>query len=351
MLDIANSGKTQLILPEQKIWKSEWKTLRGTYCLIPKANWESNLPTVGDLEIPELAIDIEQEKDVWSCELQNHYRNSIHQWQSQGINNQLPCLIFDAMSGNHLSIDLPHPQIAGVEEIICFTSKDVTTDFGKGIEIVDRYVPSSIKGWWGQQVRLIKVISSIILTLPNTKQSQTISWKRQEDKEPILTGLRLKDNKPIEIYTEIPTFWYPPHKQELILNILIENLTERVIVEKTIQTLQPNNDWLAIPLDKWITTLGKYEVCLWVNYDRWTYRFEFQNNFQISAISNLKPPPIISLSGYVKNQFPIHFNRLDKFWSEIIKIEQLWTLEEVLFILSNGKNKLLIKFKQIHQEV
>lgn len=339
ILDIANTGKTKLILPEQKIWKKDWNKLRGTYCLIPKANWESNIPTVGDLEIPELAIDIEQTKEVWSCELLNHYQNSIHEWKSQGINSQFPCLIFDAISGNHLSIDLSHPQISGVEEIICFTPKDVITDFGKGIEILDRHIPSSIKGWRGQQVRLTELTSSIILTLPDTKQSQKISWKRHEDKEPTLTGLRLKENKPIDIYIETPTFWYPPQKQEIILNILIENLTERVIVEKTIQTLQPNNDWLAIPLNRWIAKPGKYEVCFWVNYDRWTYRFEFQENYQISAISNLKQPPIISLSGNIKNQFPIHFNRSDKFWAEIIKVEQLWTLEKVLFILSNGEEQ------------
>ena len=339
MLDIANSGKTQLILPEQKIWKSEWNHLRGTYCLIPKTDWESNIPRVGDLEIPELAIDVEQEKNIWSCELQNHNRNSIHKWQSQGIDNQLPCLIFDAMNGNHLSINIPNLQIVSVEEIICFTPKEIKVDFGKEIEIVDLYVPSSIKGWRGQQVRLTELTSSIILTLPNTKQSQNITWKRHEDKEPTLTGLRLKGNKPIEIYTEIPTFWYPPHKQELNLNILIENLTEQVIIERTIQTLQPNNDWLAIPLDRWITKLGKYEVCFWVNYYCWTYRFEFQENYQISEVSNIKQTPIISLSGNIKNEFPIYFNHSDKFWAEIIKIEQLWTLEKVLFILSNGEKQ------------
>jgi predicted nucleic acid-binding Zn-ribbon protein len=339
MLDIGNTGKTQLILPEQKIWKSEWKNLRGTYCLIPNADWESNIPAVGDLEIPELAIDIEKTEETWSCDLLNHYLNSIHQWKSQGINSQLPCLIFDAMKGNHLSINLPNAQIVGVEEIICFTPKEMTIDFDKGIEVVDRYVPSSIKGWQGQQVRLTELTSSIVITLPNTKESQTISWKRHEDKEPTLTGLRLKENKTIDIYIETPTFWYPPHERELNLNILIENLTERVILEKTFQALQPNNDWLAIPLNRWITKPGKYEVCFWVNYDRWTYRFEFQENYQISKNSNLKQPLTINLSGLIQTKFPIQFNRSEKFWAEIIKIEGLWTLEEVLFILSNREDQ------------
>lgn len=313
--------------------------MRGTYCLIPNADWESNIPAVGDLEIPELEIDIEKTEETWSCDLLNHYRNSIHQWKSQGINSQLPCLIFDAMSGNHLSISTTNPQIVGIEEIICFTQKEIKVDFDKGIEIVNRYVPSSIKGWQGQQVRLTELTSSIIITLPNTKESRTISWKRHEDKEPTLTGLRLKDNKPIDIYIETPTFWYPPHERELNLNILIENLTERVILEKTFQALQPNKDWLAIPLNRWITKPGKYEVCFWVNYDRWTYRFELQDNYQISEVSNIERIPIISLSGSAKNEFPIHFDRSDKFWAETIKIEQLWTLEKVLFILSNEEKQ------------
>ncbi len=70
-----------LILPEQSLWKNEWRNLRGTYCQIPEANWEGNIPNQGNLEIPELEIEITQAGKQWTCHLQNHYRNQIYQWE------------------------------------------------------------------------------------------------------------------------------------------------------------------------------------------------------------------------------------------------------------------------------
>ena len=44
-LDIVNTLNTQLILPEQSLWKNEWRNLRGTYCQIPEAGWEDDIPS------------------------------------------------------------------------------------------------------------------------------------------------------------------------------------------------------------------------------------------------------------------------------------------------------------------
>ena len=63
---------TLLILPEQSLWKNEWRDLRGTYCQISEANWEGDIPSQGNLEIPELEINITQAVEKWTCQLQNH---------------------------------------------------------------------------------------------------------------------------------------------------------------------------------------------------------------------------------------------------------------------------------------
>ncbi|MGL5793671.1 MAG: hypothetical protein ACRC06_04565, partial [Waterburya sp.] len=44
-LDLADTLNTLLILPEQSLWKKEWQNLRNTYCLIPEAGGEDNVPS------------------------------------------------------------------------------------------------------------------------------------------------------------------------------------------------------------------------------------------------------------------------------------------------------------------
>ena len=136
-LDVADTLNTLLILPEQSLWKKEWRNLRGTYCLIPEAGWEDNIPTQGNLEIPELEIDIKKTAHEWSFQLQNHYRNQIYQWKHKGVDAAFPCLVFDAISGDYIRINIDKPEIKGIGEIILYTPREVKIEVDNNIEIVD----------------------------------------------------------------------------------------------------------------------------------------------------------------------------------------------------------------------
>ncbi len=337
-LDVTDSWNTQLVLPQQALWKPEWRSLQGTYCQIPEANWEDTIPTIGDLIVPELVIEVNQASEDWNCRLLDHNHQHLLEWHYEGISSHLPCLVFDALTGEHLPLRLPNLSIIGIEEIICFTPKDIQPKFANGIEVLDSCIPSSIRGWRGRQIRLTTSESSIVLTIPETNQSQLINWKLATDDEPVLRGLRLKGKK--LVYLETPTFWYPPINKALTLNVLIENITERNIIARTIETLSPNNCWIAIKLAQWITKSGCYEARFWFEQKQWSYRFEVQSKYQISEIAKFNNIQIHSNARIFEADFPIKHDTLENFWSEVMKIEDLWSLEEIILFLSNGNEEI-----------
>lgn len=337
-LDVEDSLNTQLLLPEQVLWKPEWRNLRGTYCQIPQANWEDTIPTNGDLIIPELIMEVNQASQKWNWQLIDHNRQNLLEWEYKGIDNSLPCLVFDALTGEHLPLNPYQPTITAVEEVYCFTPKDIQPEFTHGIEVLDSYIPSSIRGWRGRHIRLIAVESSIVLTLHETNQPQLISWKLRQQDEPRFTGLKLTGRK--LIYLEPPTFWYPPVNQTLNLNVLVEDITARSIIARTIETLSPHNKWIGIKLSQWITAPGCYEARFWFDEKRWSYRFEVKLKEQSPTIAPLNEIRISSDSGISHTDLPIKHEHSDKFWSEAIAIEGLWPLEEIVFYLSNESEKI-----------
>jgi len=337
-LDVANSWNTHLVLPKQALWKPAWRDLRGRYCQIPQANWEDTIPTTGDLLVPELLIEVDGVSENWNCQLLDHNHQQLEEWRYPGINNYLPCLIFNALTGEHLPLHLPSAIVNGVEEVICFTPKHIQPHFASGIEVLDSYIPSSIRGWRGWLIRLTNPESSIVLTIPEINLSQVIIWKLVTDNEPVLTGLRLQGKKPI--YLEPPTFWYPPINDTLNLNILIENITRRTIVARSIETLSSHHRWFAIPLAQWITQAGCYEAHFWLEQKRWSYQFEVRSRYQISERPKFNKLQIRSHSGFSAIDLPIKHNNPEKFWSEIIKIEGVLPLEKIILFLSNGNEKI-----------
>lgn len=342
-LDVTDSLDTQLVLPKQTLWKSAWQNLRGTYCQIPEADWENIIPNYGNLEIPELVVNVNKIAENWSWQLLNHNGQSLLKWYYTGINNQLPCLIFDAITGNHLKLHLSKPTIIGLEEIICFTPKEIQPEMGNGIELLDSCIPSSVRGWRGWQIRLTIPESSIVLNLSETGESQLICWKLAENEQPVLKGLRLKGRKPI--YLEAPTFWYPPLNQTLTVNIFIENISERTTMTRTSETIFPNEKWFAIPLNQWITEPGFYEAHFWIDSRRRSYQFEVQLNYQSVQSTELNGLKIRSDSGVTELDLPIKHNTTEKFWAERIKIEGLWPLEEVILFLLNDCEKISYQFQ------
>lgn len=361
-LDIANTLNTQLILPEQSLWKKEWRNLRGTYCQIPEAGWEDDIPSHGNLKIPELEIDVKKAADKWSCQLQNNHRNQIHQWEHEGINSEFPCLVFDAISGEHIQIDIAEPKIIGIEGIILFTPKEVEIEFDnnldnrsllshcglgvspsgangvetnktalpRNIEVIDSFVPSSIKGWRGKEVRLVE--SEALIQI----QSIIISWQLQKQEQPQLIGLRLKGKK--VIYISTPTLYYPPQVQELTLNYLIESTDQKNIIAKDNLVIPVNNQCTEVNLSQWITKAGNYQATFWSQEKQWPYRFEVQEEYQIYEYQGYRNLKICDRNNNLL-PIPAKHDNVDQFWAEEIKIENLYPLEELTLNLKSNSEQ------------
>jgi hypothetical protein len=325
-LDVGDTLNTLLILPEQSIWKNQWRNLRGTYCQIPEAGWEDDIPSHGNLEIPELEIDVKQAADKWTCQLQNHHRNQIYQWEHEGINLEFPCLIFDAISGDHIRIDISAAKIIGIAEIVLFTPKEIEIELDNNIEVIDAFVPSSIRGWRGKEIRLIE--SKTLIQL----QGITIDWQLREEEQPQLIGKRIKATN--MIYINPPTFYYPPIKKEITLNYLIENIDKKTIIAKDYWVLFINSRWTDINLWAWITEAGNYQAKFWQQEKQWSYRFEVRQEFQIDQYQEYRNIEICDRHNNILS-IPTKYDNPDNFWAEKIKLNNLYPLEELTFNLKS----------------
>jgi hypothetical protein len=183
-----HSLDAQLVLPEQSLWKPEWRTLRGSFCQMPEADWESTIPIEDRLEIPELVIPVKTNSERWECSLYNHNRALLNQWSYPGIFTDFACLIFDALTGEHIPLRQSELVVIGASEIYCFTPKTTTIEPGVGIEQRDRGVPCSLRGWQGIRLERTELEATIII---RDSSSQSIQWKARPA-EPVVQGLRLQ---------------------------------------------------------------------------------------------------------------------------------------------------------------
>ncbi len=323
-----------LILPEQSLWKNEWRDLRGTYCQISEANWEDDIPSQGNLEISELEITVTQAVEKWSCQLQNHHQNLIYQWEHEGINSEFPCLVFDAISGEHIKIDISEPNIIGIEEIIVFTPKEIEIQLDNNIEEIDRFVPSSISGWRGKEIRLLESEASIQI------QDVTITWKLQEQKQPRLIGLTMKGRK--LVYLNTPSLYYPPQKQNITINCLIESIDKKETIARNCLSLSTDNNWIEIDLSQCIKEQGNYQATFWHQEKSWSYRFEVREEYQITqqiADRNFK----IYNCDNNRLSRTAKYDNIDRFWAEEIKIDNLYPFEELTFRLKSDYEKYIFQ--------
>jgi len=336
VFDVADSLNIQLVLPEQSLWKKEWERLGGTFCQIPEASWEDIIPSSGGLMIPKQLVDVRRVSELRTWHLLDRRRNCLIEWKIEGLASNFPCLIFDASSGERLTIDPANPTIKGTEEIICFKPRSVQLDFAEGIEFVD-CIPSLIEGWQGQQLVLTSKESTIKFLSSETTTPQLINWRLSPDEQPSLRGLKLKGKK--YTYLEIPTFWYPPLDHKISLNISVESLTHQVTIANTPEILSPSNSWQAIPLDRWITEPGEYEARFWNQAHRWSYRFEIKLDYQLKSKPYLDE---LKINSYLQEQIeslPIKYNEPHKFWREKVQIAGLWPLEVLTFSLSDKQDE------------
>ena len=330
MLDVVDSRDIQLVLPAQMLWQPAWRNCRGTYAQIKEPDWETTLPIDGALEIPELTLRISDMVQSWVWHLRSHTDESLTEWHCQGVTQDFPVLIFDAWTGDCLV--LPHG-LKGKTEIICFYDRTVQLRMSDGIELIDSFVPCSISGWRGQQLQLISEKAQ--LTIGSAQSTQVIDWDNSQTNYPQLRGIKLKCKE--TTYLEVPSIWHPPISLLDTINIQVEDIKNRkVLTELNEQISLSLSGWQPIPLSRWISQSGTYVVKLWSGNERWSEKFEFKSNFSLE-----QSRPISSIQVYDRTNHPIEIpqqiSSIGEFWLKELTLRNLWTLEEVRFLLSNGQ--------------
>ncbi len=333
MLDVVDSMDIQLVLSAQTLWQSDWQNLRGTYAQIQEYGWETTLPRDGVLEIPELPGPIDNIAQEWVWHLRSHTRKSLTEWRCQGVDQDFPILIFDAWTGDRL---LSSNGLHGKLEIICFCDRTVQLELSDTIEIIDSFVPCSISGWRGQQLQLIGEQSQ--LTFRIGEFFHVIDWHQTQSAYPQLRGLKLKCKE--LTYLEVPSIWYPPINLSQEVNIEIEDLERREVLTAVHESvnLSGNSGWQPIRLSQWIgiDASGSYMVKLWSGDERWSERFILQSSFALDQLIQNS-----SIQVCDRANRPIHpperISSSLEFWLTELALRNLWPLEEVKFLLSNGQ--------------
>jgi hypothetical protein len=330
MLDVANSMEIQLALPAQTLWQSNWNSQRGTYCQIQEIGWESILPNIGTLEIPELTQTIEQANEAWAWQLRSHNHTTLTEWRCEGIVNHLPILIFDAWTGEQLSLK----GIRGRTEIICFRPKGTKLEIDSNVEQLDPFVPCSIPAWQGQHLQLTGTEAHLIFHCG--EQTHAVQWNQLQTESLQLRGLKLCNKEPT--YLEIPSVWHPPLALKKSLNVLVEDLTNRALLTQPDEsiTLAANSSWQKISLSQWITRSGSYNVRLWNQTDSWSEQFKVQSDFELTQPPN---PILVEACDCIGSviPLPVRHSNSTAFWLEEITLRGLWALEDVKLLLTNGQ--------------
>lgn len=323
---------TQLVLPEQKLWQRDWRDLRGTFCQITEAEWEDVIPREGDLEIPELSAVVNAPAVNWEWHLQNHRRDRILTWQLSGIDSQLPCLLFDAVTGEHIALTVSALVFSGRTSIACFLPKDWRLELGEDIEVLDSYLPSSIRGWRGQELEITTEQASLVVAAPNGGLRTEIIWQRSKGRDPRLQGLKLRGQKPI--YLGKPFLQYPPHTQNQTVNLLIESTSQKRIVARQLESIVASDRWSTIKLDDSIATADTYEMKVWTETQEWPpYKFEVRSPYQLTEPPQQSPIRIVHSVEAESEGDCSRVQTSDRFWADEIAIKGLWPLERLTFEL------------------
>jgi hypothetical protein len=326
------SLEIQAIVPHQELWDREWESKRGEYCSIAIANWESNIPTLGALEIPELTIKIDSHESTWVCSLQDSNHQDLQKWEYPNITKELPCLVFDAFTGEHIKLNPEYLSIDGHTEVFCFTPRDIEIDPSDEIEIIDRSVPCSLRGWRGYQLELIDSTAGISLKLAN--DIIFINWQLDSNSSPTLKGLRLTGRK--TIYIDAPILSLPEDLIQSNSSLTIKNLsTQQILVEDRLDLLLNDLQQNLVMLDSWITSDGKYEV----RVGDWNKKIEVQSNYQLN-LEELQQQKIRVLhKGQELNNLPIQVENITNFWSVNLELAGLWAFDRVKISLRNHSNR------------
>lgn len=331
----------QLVLPAQRLWQKEWKTLGGSPCQISETNWKSIIPYPDSLEIPELSTNLTVLSDRWTWHLQDGTQQDLLEWHGEGIVDSFPLLVFDAETGDRLilnALNTDAPQIVGINEVVCYFPKAINLQLSTEVEVTDDCFPCLIADWQAKQIRLTGRSASF--SLVSEEVNITVQWQSLSSDQPIVRGLQIKGKQ--ATYLETPQIYYPLNDSSVeYIRIQIENVDKQATLthpDAEIKILATNEKWQQVSLSQWVKDTGTYEVKLWDKNFYWSTSFVIKQSYQ--ALPNPYCSHVQIQNTKQDNVFaslPIQCKDKEDFWKEEIKIEGLWTFEPVNFVLSNNK--------------
>ena len=328
----------QLALPEQSLWRKEWKNLSNSFCQIPQTKWESNINYPNSLEIPELCVNLHTLCDRWTWQLKDANKCDLIEWHCEGVTDNFPLLIFDAETGDHLTLNPENPQITGINELVCYFPTNTNLQTNSDIEVTDACFPCLMQHWQAKQIRLNGRSTTFELIGENINID--LRWQATSNRHPAIRGLQIKGKKPI--YLEVPQIYYPLGDSVESIRIQVEDMDRQKTItepdEKILAKLMTGEIWQKIELDQWIKTTGNYEVRLWQGNWNWSAAFKIQPNAQVADLSDNSAVQIQNSRGYdISSNLPIKCRGKSDFWTEKITMQGLWSFESVIFVLSGSE--------------
>ena len=327
----------QLVLPEQSLWRREWKNLSNSFCRISQTNWESNINYPNSLEVPDRCVNLRTLSDRWTWQLKDANNSDLIEWHCEGVNANFPLLIFDAETGDRLNLSPENPQIVGTNELVCYFPAHTNLQTNSDIEVTDACFPCLIQNWQARQIRLNGRSATFKMVGENIDISAT--WQAVSNRQPIIRGLQIKGKKPI--YLEVPQIYYPLGDSVESIRIQIEDMDLQKTItepdEKISVRLMTGEAWQEIKLKQCKTT-GNYEVRLWQGNWSWSAAFTIQSQSQISANINTQPIQIQNSKHHeISTILPIRCRGKSDFWTEKFTIQGLWSFEPLIFVLSGSE--------------
>ena len=324
----------QLVLPEQSLWRKEWKNLSNSFCRIPQASWESSIIYPNSLEVPELCVNLNALSDRWTWQLKDANKCDLIEWHCEGVTDDLPLLVFDAETGDCVTLNT-NPQITGINELVCYFPVSANLQIDNDIEVTDACFPCLIQNWQAKQIGLKGKSATFRLIGENVDIS--VQWQTASNRQPVMGGLQVKGKKPS--YLEAPQIYYPLGDSVEAIRIQIEDMdTQKPLTDpdQQIPVRLTGETWQEIELSQWIQTTGNYEVRLWQGNWSWSAAFTIQPRYQASH-NNSQRVQIESKHHEISTVLPIQCDRKSDFWFEEIKVRGLWSFELVIFVLSGSE--------------
>lgn len=332
----------QLVLPEQTLVNTGWT---AGDCFIPERRWQGEIDASGEVAIPEFVQPLQAIDDSgetgWSWQLWDTTDHCLHEWIVPGFDTEIPCLFFDAVSGDRL---LPQPHLSNSSEIYCYVPQGTQVKFETDIEWAEEgSIPCNIRGWMGQKLRLKERTAT--LTLIQAETTVSLKWVAFQF-APVLRGLKVKGQPPV--FLDPPTLWCPPLPGPIQLQLSLKALTHhqgnhaekdnpsQPIVNTV--ALERSDRWQPIQLNRFLSQPGTYTLQTQWEQEEWSERFGIQTRYQVSlaAVESLDNVQIIDAAGRLAD-LPIIVDSTEQFWLTTLHLNNLWTLEPFTLWLTNGQ--------------